>query len=83
MPFGTGVPARGTGRAMPRSPERRCGRFFESLTVERRTAWRGMRKESVRHTCEHLATAEEGCLRCVRYVKGQHTTRINDILCVE
>jgi hypothetical protein len=47
--------------------------------VSRRAAWRGMLKESVCRTCEHLTVAEEACLARVPCVKGEYAPRINVI----
>ena len=66
-----------------RSPDPRCARVYEGSTVVRRAAWRGMLKDRVRHTCEHLAMAEDGCLTCIPCVKSEYPPRINEILYVE
>ena len=52
---------------------------YEGSRVVRRAAWRGMLKESVCRTCEHLAIAAEACLTRVPCVKGEYAPRINDI----
>ena len=56
---------------------------YEGSTVVRRAAWRGMLKESVYRTCEHLAMAEKACLNRVPRVKGEYAPRIDEILYVE
>jgi hypothetical protein len=57
--------------------------FMRGSQVVHRAAWRGMLNNSVRLTCEDLATAEKGHLTVVLCVKGDDARRINEILYVE
>jgi len=56
---------------------------YEGSRVVRQAVLHSMLKDSVRRTCEHLATSEERSLAWVRCVKGEYATRISEILYVE
>jgi hypothetical protein len=66
-----------------KTPRQEASHVYEGSRVVRRAAWRGMIRDSVRRTREHLARSENPNLTCVQCEKGEFAARINEILYVE